>query len=137
MTLTHHDLQYFDQRIDQFEGLLSTSEKKYASRVCDTVFEGLLPNATWLSPDSSLQFNREIKVEHFNFNGIPTLMQNYIKIITCKRFVESFTNDLLFQFDMEYLGTEDDCETEDITPMYWGDNLKDKYKLSIKLGKVL
>lgn len=136
MSLTHHDLLYFDQRIERLENRLSTSEKEYASRVCDAVFDGPIPEATWVSSDSSIEFKREVKVEHFGSNGVTIFLQSYIKVVACKRFAETLTDRVLFRFDLEYLGAEDDIETEDIPPMYWGGNLKDKYQLTIKLEKV-
>lgn len=136
MALTHHDLLYFDQRLERLEGRLSMSEKEYASKVCETFFSGPLPDASWITCDSSVEFKREIKVEHFNSNNISVFVQSYIKLITCKRFAEELTDRVLFRFDIEYLGTDDDIATEDIPPMYWGSNLKDKYQLSIRIEKI-
>lgn len=136
MSLTHHDLFYFDQRLERLEDRLSMSEKEYASRVCEAFFSGPLPDASWISCDSSVEFKREIKVEQLGSGSISVFVQSYIKLITCKRFADELTDRVLFRFDIEYLGAEDDVATEDIPPMYWGNNLKDKYKLTIKLEKI-
>lgn len=136
MSLTNRDLLHFDRRIERLEKQLSVLEKGYAERVCEAVFDGLLPNASWCSSDSLVQFKRKIEVEHLVINGVTTPLQSYIKVITCKKFIERFAIQIPFKFDIEYLKTEDDIATEDISPLYWGDAFIDEYKLTIELGQL-
>lgn len=134
MALRLKDLPLIDQTIEKLEKELSIEERNYSSRVCDAVFEGMVPTETWVSHCSSIAFKRTLQVYH----SLPVTnnVLRYINCIACKRFVLNLVDGILFEFEIEFHGTEDDLPTDEIPPMYWGEYLVDNYQLYVKLKRI-
>ena len=133
MALKLKDLPLLDQTIGKLSRDLNDEEKEYAERVCDTVFDGMVPNETWVARCSSITFKRDFQV----FHSLPVTndLLRYINCIACKRFVLTLVEGIQFEFEIDYHGTEDDVPTEEIPPMYWGEYLVDNFQLYVRLKR--
>ena len=134
MSLEGKDLPLLDQTIDRLSLVLNESEKDYAKQVCNTIFSEVVPNETWVSSTSYVRFVRIFKVSH-HVTSINANLIKYINCIVCKQFATNLNKEIKFQFDIDFIGTEDDTPTDEIPPMYWGENLMDKFQLTIRIKK--
>ena len=131
MSLENKDLPILGQTIEKLSFALNNHEKNYAEQVYNAVFSEVVPNESWVSISSFVSFTRVFKVAHavvINANLI-----KYINCIVCKQFTTNLNKEIKFQFDIDFIGTEDDTPTDEIPPMYWGENLMDKYQITIRL----
>lgn len=133
MLLKNSDLLHLDAKIDAISATLSNREKEYATRVSNTFFEGRVPNEFWLSFSTGIIFEREFYVMHYI--DISDTLLLYINYIICRQFAKILTTGTKFEFEIKFEGVKDEIETEEISPLYWGDCLIDTFRAFIRLKK--
>lgn len=133
MLLKNSDLLHLDAKIDAISATLSNREKEYATRVSNTFFEGRVPNEFWLSFSIGFIFEREFYVMHYV--DISDTLLSYINYIIFRQFAKILTTGTKFEFEIKFEGVKDEIETEEISPLYWGDCLIDTFRAFIRLEK--
>ncbi len=118
--------------IETIGSKLSLYEKDYALGVCETVLKVSAPAELCFATCDTLSFSHNFSVKNV-LTHISNELLYYITGITYMRFMRDFNIQSNFELEIIFVETIDNTPTDEIPPMYWGENLKDNYIVHLQL----